>query len=306
MIYAYTRVSTQEQICSRQEDAINGYCEKNGITVDEWFSDKISGKTFVRDNYLAMKNKLEKGDTIIIKEIDRLSRDYDGIKEEWRWFMDHDINVIVVSMPLLSSGLGEKSGSLDKRFLANIIFELLSYLAAKEREKISERTKEGLASAAARGVKLGRPCENDHERDLLLVAESMEAGENYRDFCARTGIKQTRYYDLRNEVRERAKGICEKKSTSKDDKSVVVKMYEAGVRRPSEIAERTGIPRARVYNILETIAVERDRSGYKLNSKDRAIITHYRAGVPVAAIAREFDVTPAWIRKIIKRHSDKY
>lgn len=305
MIYAYTRVSTQEQVCSRQEDAINEYCEKNGITVDEWFSDKISGKTFVRDNYLAMKNKLEKGDTIIIKEIDRLSRDYDGIKEEWRWFMDHDINVIVVSMPLLSSGLGEKSGSLDKRFLANIIFELLSYLAAKEREKISERTKEGLASAAARGVKLGRPCENDHERDLLLVAESMESGENYRDFCARTGIKKSKYYDLRNEVRERAKGVRRKNETFKDDKDVVVTMYEAGI-RPSEIAEKTGIPRTKVYSLLESNGVERDHSGYKTNSKDRAIIMRHRSGASVATIAREFDVTPGWIRTIIKRHSDKY
>ena len=305
MVYAYTRVSTQGQICSRQEDAIEAYCKENGIIIDEWFSDKISGKTFVRDNYLVLKERLVKGDTLIIKEIDRLSRDYDGIKDEWHWFMEHDINVIVVDMPLLTTGLGAKKGNLDGKFVANIVFELLCYLAEKERQKISDRTKEGLASARARGAKLGRPYEHDHDGDLLLVEESIKSGEKWADFCARTGISQYRYYTLRREAIEKAAGVLGRVERVKNAKDDVVKMYESGM-RPSEIADKSGLNRGTVYKILADSGIERSRSGYKLNEKDRRIVMMHREGKSMVQIAKEFNLSPGRVAVIIKSHSDKY
>lgn len=305
MVYAYTRVSTQGQVCSRQEDAINEYCAQNNIIIDEWFSDKISGKTFARDSYLALKERLVAGDTVVIKEIDRLSRDYDGIKEEWHWFMERDVNVVVVDMPLLTTGLNDKRGNLDGKFVANVVFELLCYLAEKERQKISERTKEGLASARARGVKLGRPYETDHDADLLLVEESLKNGEKWSDFCERTGITPSRYYSLRREAREKAEGVLGRIERVKNVKEEVVGMYQSGM-RPSEIADKLEMKRSSVYMILADSGVERSREGYRLNERDRKIIEMHRGGMNSVQIAAQFDIAPNRVRVIIKEHSDKY
>lgn len=305
MIYAYTRVSTQGQVCLRQEDAINEYCGEHGIVIDEWFSDKISGKTFMRENYLLLKERLEKGDTLVIKEIDRLSRDYDGIKEEWRWFMDHDINVVVVDMPMLTTGLGAKKGSLDGKFVANIVFELLCYLAEKERQKISERTKEGLESARARGVRLGRPSEHDHDADLRLVEDSIRSGEKWSDFLARTGMSQNRYYALRNEAKERAQGVLGTIDRVKNTKEEIVRLYGEGV-RPSEISTKLGVSRGNVYAILADSGIERKRVGYKLNERDRQIIEMHRKGINAVQISKVVGLEPGTVRNIIKMHSDKY
>lgn len=88
MIFAYTRVSTKEQITDMQLIAIDNYCIDNNIKVDRYFEDKLSGKNFDRPNYQALKLTLRNGDTLIIKELDRLGRNMKQIKEEW-----HDLNL---------------------------------------------------------------------------------------------------------------------------------------------------------------------------------------------------------------------
>ena len=154
-VYSYIRVSTERQEFSRQEEAVKKYCKENEITVDREFSDKISGKTFERVEYQLMKDLVEKDDVIIIKELDRFGRSMDLIKDEWNYFMSKGVRIVVIDMPLISSDLkGNKT--LDMRFISNLVFEVLCYSAEKEREKLSQRTKEALAVKKAQGVKLGR------------------------------------------------------------------------------------------------------------------------------------------------------
>ena len=164
MIYSYCRVSTQQQSLERQEEAVKKYCQENNIKVDKEFSDKISGKTFERKEYLEMKDLVQKDDVIIIKELDRFGRTMDLIKEEWNYFMSKGVRIIVIDMPLISSDLkGNKT--LDMKFIANLVFEVLCYSAEKEREKLSQRTKEALAVKKANGVKLGR--KNIYSQDFI-------------------------------------------------------------------------------------------------------------------------------------------
>lgn len=152
--YSYIRVSTQDQIIDRQEQAIKEYCKTNDITLNGTYIDKATGKNFDRQQYKAMIETLTTGDTVIIKELDRLGRDMNGIKEEWNKLQARGIDIVVVDNEMLST---RGKSDLEQKLISNIVFELLSYMAQKERESISRRTKEGLQQAKARGVKLGRP-----------------------------------------------------------------------------------------------------------------------------------------------------
>lgn len=157
MIYGYLRVSTEEQNLERQLDALKKFAKENNIKIDEIVQEKKSGKnTCDRKGFLDLFERLQEGDTLIIKEIDRLGRNYEEIKSVWQQLSDRNIYIEVLEMPLLSTRI-ENKATLDKKFVANLVFEILCYLAEKERLKISNRTKEGLASKKAQGVLLGRP-----------------------------------------------------------------------------------------------------------------------------------------------------
>lgn len=166
-IYAYCRVSTEQQNLGRQEEGITEFVNKNNLSITEWFCDKISGKTFDRDNYLKMKELAQKDDIIIIKELDRFGRTMQAIKKEWQYFMDKGVKIIVVDMPLISSNI-EGNKTLDMQFIADLVFEVLCYCAEKEREKISQRTREGLAARKSQGVVLGRPRQNDDKEQYII------------------------------------------------------------------------------------------------------------------------------------------
>lgn len=154
MIYSYLRCSCENQNLGRQDHAIHEYCKENNISVDRQFEDKLSGKDFNRDSYLEMKNLVQKDDTIIIKELDRFGRDMDEIKKEWQYYMDLGVRVIVIDMPLISIEPGSKR-TLEQRFISNLVFEVLCYAAHKEREKIVQRTKEGIENARRKGKQIG-------------------------------------------------------------------------------------------------------------------------------------------------------
>ena len=132
-IYAYCRVSTEQQNLDRQEDAIKKYVEENNLEITNLYCDKISGKTFERDNYIAMKEVTEKDDVIIIKELDRFGRSMEAIKKEWQYFMEKGVRIIVIDMPLISSDITGKK-TLDMQFISNLVFEVLCYSAEKEIE----------------------------------------------------------------------------------------------------------------------------------------------------------------------------
>lgn len=151
-IYGYVRVSTKEQCEDRQLIALRGYPVPEGNI----FMDKLSGKDFNRPRYQSLLKKLKPGDTIVVKSIDRLGRDYEEILEQWRFITkEKRANIVVLDMPLLDT---RQSGrDLTGTFVADLVLQILSYVAQTERENIRQRQLEGIQAARLRGVRFGRP-----------------------------------------------------------------------------------------------------------------------------------------------------
>ena len=150
-MYGYVRVSTKEQNVARQFEAMRKFqVEEKNIVVD-----KFSGKDFNRPNYKKLLRKMKKGDVLVVKSIDRLGRNYDEILEQWRLLTkERHIDIVVIDMPLLDTREGR---DLTGTLIADIVLQLLSYVAQSERENIKQRQREGIMAAKARGVKFGRP-----------------------------------------------------------------------------------------------------------------------------------------------------
>ena len=190
-IYSYCRVSREEQNLERQEEAVKKYCQENNITIDKEFSDKISGKTFERKEYLEMKSIVKKGDVIIVKELDRLGRNYDLIKEEWNYFLSNDVGIIIIDMPTISTYSNDNNKTLERRFISNMVFEILCYVSEKEREKLSQRTKEALAVKKSNGVKLGRP--NTYSQEFIdKIIEERKNGAYLKELSQKYGVSVDR------------------------------------------------------------------------------------------------------------------
>jgi len=152
-IYGYVRVSTREQNEDRQLVAMRGF----GVLEGNVFIDKQSGKDFIRQAYRKLLKKLRPGDTLVIKSIDRLGRDYGEILEQWRIITrEKQVAVVVLDIPLLDTR--QKERDLTGTFIADLVLQILSYVAQQEREFIRQRQAEGIAAAKERGVKFGRPC----------------------------------------------------------------------------------------------------------------------------------------------------
>ncbi len=150
MEYGYIRVSTKEQNEQRQLIAMQEF----GITGKQIYMDKQSGKDFERKNYKRLVRKLKNGDTLVIKSIDRLGRNYDEILEQWRLITkEKQAAIVVLDMPLLDT---RQSRDLTGTLIADIVLQLLSYVAQTEREFIRQRQAEGIAAAKQQGVKFGR------------------------------------------------------------------------------------------------------------------------------------------------------
>ena len=150
MEYGYVRVSTREQNAQRQIIAMNEY----GIYGKQIYMDKQSGKDFERLSYKRLLRKMKSGDTLVIKSIDRLGRNYDEILEQWRILTkEKQVAIVVLDMPLLDT---KKNRDLTGTLIADIVLQLLSYVAQTEREFIRQRQAEGIAAAKARGVQFGR------------------------------------------------------------------------------------------------------------------------------------------------------
>lgn len=148
MIYGYIRVSTREQNEDRQRIALEEAGVRNIVL------DKCSGKDFDRPGYRRLCRKLKPGDTLYIKSIDRLGRNYNEILEQWRYLTkEKKIAIVVLDMPLLDT---RKGRDLTGELIADIVLQLLSYVAQTEREFIRQRQAEGIAAAKARGVQFGR------------------------------------------------------------------------------------------------------------------------------------------------------
>ena len=148
--YGYIRVSSTDQNESRQRIAL----ERQAIRSDRIFMDKLSGKDFQRPQYQAMLNKLRAGDLLCITSIDRLGRNYEEILEQWRIITkEKRVDILVLDMPLLDT---RRDKNLLGTFIADLVLQVLSFVAQNERENIRSRQAEGIAAAKGRGVRFGR------------------------------------------------------------------------------------------------------------------------------------------------------
>ena len=150
-VYGYIRVSSREQNEERQLISLR----EVQVPEENTFIDKQSGKDFERPQYKRLLRKLKKDDLLYIKSIDRLGRNYGEILEQWRILTkEKSVDIVVLDMPLLDT---RRSRDLTGTLIADIVLQLLSYVAQTEREFIHQRQAEGIAAAKARGVRFGRP-----------------------------------------------------------------------------------------------------------------------------------------------------
>ena len=174
-LYGYVRVSTKEQNWDRQILAMREF----GIPDKQIYREKLSGKDFERPVYLRLLRKLKPGDTFVIKSIDRLGRNYDEILEQWRVITrEKKAAIVVLDMPLLDTRQGK---DLTGTLIADIVLQLLSYVAQTEREFIRQRQAEGIAAAKERGVRFGRkamekPNEFSEIKDIWMAGNLSARG----------------------------------------------------------------------------------------------------------------------------------
>lgn len=149
--YGYARVSARDQNLDRQMDALEAF----GVSSERVFADRASGRDFERPEYRRMLGALRRGDVVVVKSIDRFGRNYEEILEEWRRITrDEGCAIVVLDMPLLDT---REDRGVTGRLISDIVLQLLSYVAEKERDFIRQRQAEGIAAAQARGVRFGRP-----------------------------------------------------------------------------------------------------------------------------------------------------
>ena len=164
MTYGYVRVSSRDQNEERQMIAMQNF----GVEKKQIYLDKQSGKDFERPQYQKLLRKIKCGDTLVIKSIDRLGRNYDEILVQWRTITKQKkAAIVVLDMPLLDT---RQNRDLTGTLIADIVLQLLSYVAQTEREFIKQRQKEGIAAAKARGVRFGRaPMEHPADYDKVYA-----------------------------------------------------------------------------------------------------------------------------------------
>ena len=149
-IYGYVRVSSRDQNEARQMAAMR----EAGVSDADIYLDKRSGADFERQGYRRLLRKIRAGDTLVVKSIDRLGRNYEEILEQWRVITkEKRAAIVVLDMPLLDT---RQNRDLTGTLIADIVLQLLSYVAQTEREVIRQRQAEGIAAAKARGVQFGR------------------------------------------------------------------------------------------------------------------------------------------------------
>ena len=203
MVYGYARVSTKEQNTARQLEAFNAE------RVDKVIEEHGSGKDFEnRHEYQKLRRMLKSGDTLVVMSLDRFGRNYVEIIDEWRYLTKKKgVLIRVLDMPILSQTVPGLTG----QFIADIVLQLLSYVAQSERERIHARQMQGIAVAKARGVRFGRPITTEFPPDFAKVAELEIRGKlSVREASRQLGLNRSTYHrysrkmfaDLIREVNE--------------------------------------------------------------------------------------------------------
>lgn len=195
--YGYVRVSSVDQNEDRQMIAMSD----NNVPKDNIYIDKQSGKDFERPQYKKLVKKLKAGDLLYILSIDRLGRNYEDIQKQWRILTkDIGVDICVIDMPLLDTRNGR---DLMGTFIADLVLQILSFVAQSERENIKKRQAQGIAAAKAKGVKFGRP-ENPLPDNFGDVIEAWDKGKISTEYALKlcemstsTFYRRRREYNLR-------------------------------------------------------------------------------------------------------------
>ncbi len=197
-IYGYVRVSSTDQNEDRQMIAMSDSNVPNGNV----YIDKQSGKDFERPQYKKLVKKLKEGDLLYILSIDRLGRNYEDIQKQWRILTkDIGIDICVIDMPLLDTRNGK---DLMGTFIADLVLQILSFVAQSERENIKKRQAQGIAAAKAKGVKFGRP-ELPAPEDFDKIIREWDKGKistadalKLCDMSTSTFYRRRREYNIMN------------------------------------------------------------------------------------------------------------
>lgn len=191
-VFGYARVSTSHQNTDRQLDALMEY----GVPERDIIVDMQSGKDFNRKGYLSLKeNMLRKGDTLVVKELDRLGRDKRMIKEELEYFKANGVRIKVLNIPTTLMEIDGNDWILE--MVSNILIEVLSTIAEEERLKNHVRQREGIEAAMAKGVEFGRPKLKKPENYEIVMAQVTSGEITAVQAMKLLGVKKTSFYKLK-------------------------------------------------------------------------------------------------------------
>ncbi len=194
-IYGYVRCSSTDQNEDRQMIALR----EVSVPEKNIFMDKQSGKDFDRPNYKKLVQELKVGDLLYILSIDRLGRNYEEIQKQWRILTKEiGIDICVLDMPLLDTRNGK---DLMGTFIADLVLQILSFVAQSERENIKKRQAEGIAAAKARGVRFGRP-EKEAPDDFGKIVRAWEQKRlSFTDVLEKCNMSEATFYRRLREYR---------------------------------------------------------------------------------------------------------
>lgn len=202
--YGYIRVSTREQNEERQRIAMQDF----GIPAGNIVLDKQSGKNFDRPGFQSLVQKMNAGDVLVVKSIDRLGRNYEEILEQWRYITKElGASIVVLDMPLLDT---RKDRDLTGILIADIVLQLLSYVAETERTFIRQRQAEGIQAAKERGVRFGRKPQPRPKRFEELYWEWQQGRISARTAAKELKIDHTTFLRWAN---EKGLAVNQQKST---------------------------------------------------------------------------------------------
>ena len=193
--YGYVRISTQDQNEARQMVSM----AEVGVKEEDIFIDRQSGKDFERPQYIKMSGLLKKGDLLYISSIDRLGRNYGEIQNQWRILTkEKGIDICVLDMPLLDTRNGK---DLMGTFIADLVLQILSFVAESERGNIRKRQEQGIAAAKARGVRFGRPEMPVPDGFGELVRKCDKGKLTFQEAIEKCGMSKSTFYRRLREFR---------------------------------------------------------------------------------------------------------
>lgn len=193
--YGYVRVSSTDQNEDRQMLAM----QQRGVKPEHIYMDKQSGKDFEREQYLHMVRILEKGDLLYLLSIDRLGRNYEEIQKQWRILTKEiGVDICVIDMPLLDTRNGK---DLMGTFIADLVLQILSFVAESERVNIRKRQEQGIAAAKAKGVRFGRPGLAVPKEFPAIVGQWEHKKITLPEALKQSGMSQATFYRRLREYR---------------------------------------------------------------------------------------------------------